>query len=397
MKSESKKSSAAITGIGAQNALQARVPGFVMDELGRGKNVQVVFTQDVPSIQAGVPPLIQAGLIYHVIRAEATSFQVALRPGGPAVAIHQVASFESAALNAEFQAAPEYMRLAAVLSCMPAAHPDTEIPSVLDSYFDYHVPLSNLCCQLQQGKKDTDIFNDQGSSSRVQVASVSFRERFQAERRYFNSQLSSLQHLLHEEPPRPPAKGRENETDDHPYFCQSNLFSLDSTSSQHRDPNTDTPRPKEDKSPQPNQDTSRPKEYKPPQVWMGLSPVNRIRSGSCVVQYRKPVAFKAGLPADGGRMSDFESLMRQLRPGSYISSATKEPGIILATQAPLAAGGAASPGRAPDKLGPWMSEAGICTLQTLFGKVIGSDERNTLAFRDLLREVCVCVCVCVCV
>jgi hypothetical protein len=75
-------------------------------------------------------------------------------------------------------------------------------------------------------------------------------------------------------------------------------------------------------------------------------------------------------------MPEFENLMRQLKSGSYISSATKEASIISATTTAV-----------PQSVGGWVSEAGICTLHDLFSQPIRLEERNTLAFRELLREV----------
>ena len=75
-------------------------------------------------------------------------------------------------------------------------------------------------------------------------------------------------------------------------------------------------------------------------------------------------------------MEEFENLMRTLKTGSYIASATKEPNVLHVKPdgSPLFAGG-------------WVSEAGICTLHDLFSRPIMVEERNSLAFRDVLREV----------
>jgi hypothetical protein len=297
-----------------------------------------------------------------VAHADETRFQVTLRPGGPPLAVDQAVGLDLA--RAEFRAETEYLRQAAVLRCMPTAHPDLEIPSMLDSYFDYHVPLSDLACHLQRGLDDRHIFNEQSCTRKIQVADVSFRERFQAERRFFNKQFSDLMTRLSQDP-KPHAQLS-------PYFCLSNEFSIDSTSTLFRTPASgSTPKPRTEGT------ATHPQTAKltPPKVWMGLSPVVKEHRGSCILEYRKPVAFKAGTPADPERMAEFEMLMRQVRAGSYIASATKEAGAPQHLDRHL-------------DISNWMSEAGICTLHDLFAKPIAQAERNTLAFRDLLREVC---------
>ena len=339
-----------------------QIPSFVSTKS------QVIFNQDLK-------PCIQAGITYHVvgINAERSCFQVALRPGGQPLAL-EIAAF--AAAQAQFRAGTEHLRHAAILRCMPAAHPNLEIPSLLDSYFDYHIPLSNLMCQLQSGVADKDMFSDftEGTTSKNQVGSVSFRKRFEAERRFFNSQLSKMFAVMRDRPPppefRPPL---------HPVFCQHPDFSIDSTSSHHRTADGDS--------------TPKSSNYKAPKVWLGLGHLQTVGSQPFALEFRKPVAFKEPIaqrkqhgarqgsrenagPADEERMEEFENLMRTLKTGSYIASATKEPNVLHVKPdgSPLFAGG-------------WVSEAGICTLHDLFSRPIMVEERNSLAFRDVLREV----------
>jgi hypothetical protein len=73
---------------------------------------------------------------------------------------------------AQFQTVADYLRQVMVLRCMPAAHPDLEIPSTLDSYFDHHVPLSDLACHLLRGLDYRQIFCEQRPSKYIQFVGV---------------------------------------------------------------------------------------------------------------------------------------------------------------------------------------------------------------------------------
>ena len=120
-----------------------------------------------------------------------------------------------------------------------------------------------------------------------------------------------------------------------------------------------------------------------------------IHSQSCVVKFRKPVAFKAKNPADPQRMREFEELMRALKPGSYIASASKESAQVDLMMFTGGDDNADTPNTrqqaafcvTSQKVSEWVSEAGICTLHDLFKQPIAEIERKSLAFRDLLKEV----------
>jgi hypothetical protein len=115
-----------------------------------------------------------------------------------------------------------------------------------------------------------------------------------------------------------------------------------------------------------------------PNVWLALS---RLEDG-----FRKPVAVKKN--DDDDDVERLQRIMRKLRPGSFIASAER---LILdfseqneAPEDPPAR--AFTPRRQPR----WVSEAGVCTLEELFGRNLNSIdriERNTKAHRMLVREI----------
>jgi hypothetical protein len=94
-------------------------------------------------------------------------------------------------------------------------------------------------------------------------------------------------------------------------------------------------------------------------------------------------------------MREFEELMRALKPGSYIASASKESAQVDLMMFTGGDDGAHTPNTrqqaafrvTSQKVSHWVSEAGICTLHDLFKQPIAEIERKSLAFRDLLKEV----------
>jgi hypothetical protein len=102
--------------------------------------------------------------------------------------------------------------------------------------------------------------------------------------------------------------------------------------------------------------------------------------------FRKPVAVKL----NDGKQDErrVQRIMRKLKPGSFIASAellnlqdlepTEAPDGPLARQS------------SPRCQARWVSEAGVCTLEELFGRKLTADdkvERNTKAHRMLVREI----------
>jgi hypothetical protein len=108
-------------------------------------------------------------------------------------------------------------------------------------------------------------------------------------------------------------------------------------------------------------------------VWLGLG---RLEDG-----FRKPVAFKRN-DENEEQQAKLVRMMRKLKPGSFIASAE------LVEVEPL-----------NEKIEPptprrlqkrWVSEAGVCTLEELFGRVLTPDditERETKAHRMLVKEI----------
>jgi len=115
-----------------------------------------------------------------------------------------------------------------------------------------------------------------------------------------------------------------------------------------------------------------------PNVWLALS---RLEDG-----FRKPVAVKKNdEDEDAERL---KRIMRKLRPGSFIASAEH---LTLDFSEPAQAREDA-PARTstPRSQARWVSEAGVCTLEELFGRKLNSNdrvERSTKAHRMLVREI----------
>jgi hypothetical protein len=111
-------------------------------------------------------------------------------------------------------------------------------------------------------------------------------------------------------------------------------------------------------------------------VWLGLG---RLEGG-----IRKPAAFKKNdeTPEQKAKLAQ---IMRKLKPGSFIASAefVKVEALECDPEAPQRE-------QTPRRQKRWVSEAGVCTLEQLFGRhLTASDiiERNTKAHRMLVREI----------
>ncbi len=373
------------------------LPAFV------SQNTRVIFDS-----QLG--PLILAGITYHVVNIDdtRTKFQVALYPDGDPIESESMQP-SATAVTATFQVTPEHLRHAAVLRCTPVAHPDLDVPSLLDSYFDYHMPLSNLMCLLEkvsterpliQSDQKTLLFGTKRKKGKYQVEyeNSKLRRRFNWEREVFNNQLSTMFFKIGELR-RTSQLPSDRDPRSLPFCYLSPEFSIDRFAS--RQPaaiRTKTPRA--GVAPDDNADTP-PPARPAPQVWVGLSQVQKVASqtASGFLEFRKPVAFKAK-PVDADRMQAFEQLMRAVMPGSYIASATKNPDILvydndrtyLTSSSPRVLSFPADEGHRQQEsggspIGRWVSEAGICTLHDLFKEPIDDSERKSLSFRDLLKEV----------
>lgn len=389
------------TGAGAfAVASAAALPSFV------DKNTRIIFDRRIG-------PAILAGITYHVtgIEGPRSYFKVALHPDGAPLTVPATAD---ATVTATFQATPDYLCHAAILRCMPVAHPNLDVPSLLDLYFDYHMPLSNLMCHLENecdfSRESTPLVVDEkwfGSmkTSKNQVAKSSLQRRFCWERGVFIRQLSNLFGMLRDTPVLPDCQAI-------PVCCLDPEFSIDSSAA--RQSSAVYPKTPRNALPVPPKfaalaggglavasceqsvgDRADSVTRAGPEVWVGLSQVQSICRQSCVLKFRKPVAFKAKKPpADRSRMQEFEELMRTLKPGSYIASASKE-----SKQFDLMMFSGGDGDKTPStrqrvafsetsqKVSEWVSEAGICTLHDLFKQPIAEIERKSLAFRDLLKEV----------
>ena len=431
--SDNEKVSVGVQGVGADAvavASAAALPLFV------SRNTRVIFDRRIG-------PTILPGITYHVMSIDGprSSFKIALHPVPPngvysdgEVPLAVTVTADSTA-TATFQATPDYLCHAAILRCMPVAHPNLDVPSLLDLYFDHHMPLSNLMCHLEN---DRDVSHESTSLSTVdqklfgptktsknQVASAdsSLLRRFRWERGVFISQLSNLFRRLRDTSALPDCHAV-------PVCCLLDEFSIDSSAARDSTAVYKTPKAQTKKKGPPvppafaalaggggqavtpavaggggtpavaggggqADEGAESATRARPEVWVGLSQVQSIHSQSCVVKFRKPVAFKAKNPADPQRMREFEELMRALKPGSYIASASKESAQVDLMMFTGGDDNADTPNTrqqaafcvTSQKVSEWVSEAGICTLHDLFKQPIAEIERKSLAFRDLLKEV----------
>lgn len=111
-------------------------------------------------------------------------------------------------------------------------------------------------------------------------------------------------------------------------------------------------------------------------VWLGLG---RLEGG-----IRKPAAFKKN-DETAAQQAKLSQIMRKLKPGSFIASAE------FVEVEPLECDPASpQPEQTPRKQKRWVSEAGVCTLEQLFGRHLTATdkiERGTKAHRMLVTEI----------
>jgi hypothetical protein len=302
------------------------------------------------------------------------SFQVSFcRSGQDPI---QVSNFEAVATTprATFQKRIEILESTAVSECMPAAQPATSIPSLLDAYFDYEISLAELMSHLDDGCTDQQLFADPAPKKNQHQNAV-FRNRFAELRADFNNRVRLLAgiHKL-----RWMASGNDADPhEDTAIWCKSyqitNQF----------------------------QDVQRVDFAISSSNWFGLSKVESVANHASgqhrALNVRIPKAVKTQ-PCDRNRLSEFEKVMATLVPGSYIARAEKQRCYEFEysrhpqSPAALSSGSPVSPviqGAAADNMIQeyWLSEAGICTLEELFQNGVAVEERQTLAFRDLMRHV----------
>jgi hypothetical protein len=113
-------------------------------------------------------------------------------------------------------------------------------------------------------------------------------------------------------------------------------------------------------------------------VWLALS---RLEDG-----FRKPVAVKKNDEEEDKER--LQRIMRKLRPGSFIASAE----LVTLDFSDATQAREEPPARSstPRMQARWVSEAGVCTLEELFGRKLNSNdriERSTKAHRMLVREI----------
>jgi hypothetical protein len=254
---------------------------------------------------------------------------------------------------------------------MPSAQPSSEVPSLLDSYFSYDISLLELMSHLEDGYTDKQLFASVVKPKKNQHRDSSICQRFAELRRKFNNKLSSL-FKIHQQR----WTGATYSQD--PYklvslWCEDDEFSIDSS--------------------QPSVTTAS-AQKSDCKVWLGLSKCQPF--GRQTRPVRIPKAVKTQEPT---RLKDFSTLMDHLKTGSNIASAKKHDCLKFPRNADPFRSGlrfqfgpddiVSTPNPDPDsKLSPeWLFEAGICTLKELFGIGVSDEERATLAFRDLMRQV----------
>jgi hypothetical protein len=257
------------------------------------------------------------------------------------------------------------------------------VPSLLDSYFSYDISLLELMSHLEDGYTDEQLFASVVKPKKNQHRDSSICQRFAELRRKFNDKLSSL-FKIHQQR----WTGAEYSQD--PYklvslWCEDDAFSIDSSQQSV----TTASALEQDAAP-----TTVATERQKCKVWLGLSKCQPF--GRQTRPVRIPKAVKTQEPT---RLKDFSTLMDHLKTGSNIASAKKHDCLKFPPNADPFRSGlqlqfgpddiVSTPNPDPDsKLSPeWLFEAGICTLEELFGIGVSDEERATLAFRDLMRQV----------
>jgi hypothetical protein len=335
---------------------------------------------------------LQKGVTYHVASSthatepsSRTTCGVSLRrKGDPVVLLEPVSRPQAAAqgpsaaaasspfVQATFQRPSDYLQEDAILSCMPADLPPREVPSLLDLYFNYNKPLSELMSQLERGMHDEELFDTvcagnikkhQYSGDNIDGHAIGslFCQRFATLRKAFNDKVAAL-FRLHQRNGRPEC-GKDMYADVS-LWCRDAGYSIDSSAGERE-----------------------------PKVWLGLSRVGKFEHPDLDV--RIPRAIKSQPPE---RSPEFEKLMATLKTGSNIASATKHRCLIVNSQQdaypeiPLT--DEVNSKNLPEEFEgkpfageAWVSEAGICTLKELFANGVSDAERRTFAFRNLMRQV----------
>ena len=116
-----------------------------------------------------------------------------------------------------------------------------------------------------------------------------------------------------------------------------------------------------------------------PNVWLGLG---RLEDG-----FRKPVAIKKNDEAEDSLR--LKRIMRKLKPGSFIASAELVELEPLSMEVDEKQREDQTP-KAQQMQKRWVSEAGVCTLEDIFGHSFPpnyDEERRTKAHRMLVREI----------
>jgi hypothetical protein len=380
---------------------------------------------------------LKAGVSYHVMKStvrahEPSRFQVCRTRSGSCPINVAAANFacDSDRPVATLQRRPNVLKHAAILENMPIAQTAAEMPSLLDSYFDYDLSLAELMLQLAHGCDDAELFEEPSPAQRNQHTSTDFRCRFAELRAKFNNRIRLLADVYN---------SRVGHFDANPnlaVWCKSYHIMSELSESQVE-----------------NFAMSE-------SNWLGLSKVepvvNFVAGRQYVLHVRIPKAVKTN-PCEDSRLSEFEKMMATLKTGSHIASAVKQPcyefavdpqsshhsppprgfealSASFASDCTLDKSDGSCTGKAPCIIDSgaastapgmqstcfaststlsdavhtapwsprtpkvqeflqgrtkeyWLSEAGICTLEELFEFGVIEEERRTLAFRDLLRHV----------
>jgi len=315
---------------------------------------------------------LRAGISYHVIKASIredykSSFLVARSRSASEPVPVAAEDFDSDPQKpvAIFQRCEDVLEDAAITQCMPAAQPAASMPSLLDAYFDYDMSLPQLMSQLGDGCTDEELFGDNPQPKKNQHEHPDFRARFAELRATFNDRIRLLADFYKRQ-----WMDDGKAEDPHPNFaiwCKSYqmthaagevvTFSISSSN------------------------------------WLGLSKVESVPNAISshrhfLLDVRIPKAVKTQ-PCDDSRLLEFEQVMATLVPGNHIATASKQ------SCYKFSLGGPERSPRTPqhqefraERLEEyWLSEAGICTLEELFQDGVIVEERQTLAFRDLMRHV----------
>ena len=119
---------------------------------------------------------LKAGVSYHVMKSSnsTSSFRVARTRSSQHPIQVAATSFDphSARPIAIFQKCANILKDAAILESMPAAQTAGEMPSLLDSYFEYDMSLAELMSQLSDGCKDAELFDDAKESKKKYANSL---------------------------------------------------------------------------------------------------------------------------------------------------------------------------------------------------------------------------------